>query len=608
LLPESTESSAEGSSVLGYAHAPPPAGPLSFAKANDPLIRWDILLLIGFCTLLFGYVAISGRPMTLHEARLPECCREMLARGNWLIPFSGSRPWLERPPFPHWVEMSVSVLLGQHCDTEWAARIPASLMGIGIVLMVGWMAAGWFGRNIGIVSGLMLATMYEFYYYSTLSEDDIFLGFLVVGAIALFIRMEFFVDPDLKDSRVGFFGGRPLSVLLFFFLLGLTNLAKGPIVGAAVVVGTLAIYLLWRRDWRRAKRYCWLWGWLLAGIVALSWHLYIWKKYPEYRENLRYDFSDTSEFDEPFWYYPPQLLSRIMPWTPVAIVGIWMLARSAWRERNAIAQFLWCWAIVPIVVLSIPHRKHHHYLVPSIAPWAILAALGARSIAVNIKRIPDIIRRPAFGVIFFGIPGAAAMLILHKRIPGPSWALGLLAITWLSCIWALFRGFHTRNPRWMLAAILIFVGFGYSWGQSVWPDDNVTDTAFLRQADAMVPQNKLLIVNGGIGPLDFFRTQFYLRDSAVLLHNLSFLRGDEIHDPDVYIIGRARDLPAISTLGTADIVTESVKSRRETNPLDRFTLFHLVFRADLRRYPTPAVSPMQAMLRKPGPYCGPPLD
>ena len=78
-------------------------------------------------------------------------------------------------------------------------------------------------------------------------------------------------------------------------------------------------------------------------------------------------------------------------------------------------QFLWCWAIIPIFVLSLPHRKHHHYLVPSLAPWAILAALGMRPIAQHMFKGIEWSRRPMFGFRLLGLPGAAIIAILAWR-------------------------------------------------------------------------------------------------------------------------------------------------------------------------------------------------
>jgi 4-amino-4-deoxy-L-arabinose transferase-like glycosyltransferase len=599
----------------------PSQNPLSTdqPKTFPALSFADYLLVIIFCVLLFGYVAVSGRPMTLHEARLPECSREMLANHDWLVPMNGSRPWLERPPFPHWVMMAVSTVIGQNCDTEWSARIPPALAGLLIVLMTARIAAGFFGRGVGVVAGLALPTMWEFYTYSTLAEDDIFLALLVVAAFALFVSMEFFADPETADRRLGLLSWRSWQVLAFFIVLGLTNLAKGPIVGAAVVIGPLAaFFLIPPIQWRRIRRYLWLWGILIAAAIGISWHAYIAWRYPGsggYLANLHYDFSGTREFDEAWWYYPPTLLGVIMPWTPATIVALFLTARAAWRDRNRTLQFLWCWAIVPIFVLSIPHRKHHHYLVPSLAPWGILAAVGAGPMARWMFTGLAWTRRPRFGLLVFGIPVTLAMLILAwKRLlsPNPDLRAQLVSAAMLivllnACIWAFYHGLWTKNARWMLAAIVIGTGGGYSWKQTHLRDDTVADTQFLkRDVEAVVPRDKLLAINAAIGPLDFFRVQFYLRGDALLLHNLSYLRSDRIHAPDVYVVGKVQDLPALRELGKAVVVYQSWRPKKVNVP--QLALFHLTFRPDLKRYPPPPVSPMQAMMRQRGPWCGPPLD
>jgi 4-amino-4-deoxy-L-arabinose transferase-like glycosyltransferase len=595
---------------------------ISLIDAHPPTLHalrlGDYVLLAAFCALLFGYVAVSGRPMTLHEARLPECSREMIAQHNWLIPMDGTRPWLERPPFPHWFMIAINAAIGQNCDTEWSARIPPALAGLLIVLMVGRIAAGFFGRGMGVVAGLALATLVEFYTYATLAEDDIFLALLVVAAFFLFVQLEFSIDPEVADRRLGFVSRRPWQAIAFFIVLGLTNLAKGPIVGAAVVVGPLAVFLLIPPiQWRRIRRYVWLWGILIATVIAVSWHAYVAWRYPGqggYLANLHYDFSGTTEFDEPWWYYPPTLLWAILPWTPAAILGLAITARAAWRGHDRVVQFLWCWAIVPVFVLSIPHRKHHHYLVPSLAPWAILAALGARPIVQHMFKSPAWSRRPRFGLLVYGLTGTAPLVVLAWKgllapTPDPRAQISsalMLIVLWNASVWAFYHGLWRKDVRWLLAAIVIGFGGAYSWKQTHLRDDTVADTQFLRQdVEAAVPRDKLLTINAAVGPLDFFRIQFYLRSDAVLLHNLSYLRSDQIHASDAYVVGRIQDLPLLQSLGNVETVAQSWRPKKVNVP--QLALFHLIFSRDLKRYPPPPVSPMQAMMRQPGPWCGPEL-
>jgi hypothetical protein len=147
-------------------------------------------------------------------------------------------------------------------------------------------------------------------------------------------------------------------------------------------------------------------------------------------------------------------------------------------------------------------------------------------------------------------------------------------------------------------------------------DHTLDDTAFLIRCRDEVPANAKLFIDGKPGPpgnLDFFRMQFYSRPDAVLLHNLSFLRADNITAPVVYVIARQDDQRLLAQLGSVARIDSSLKSHEgdqpHSSPVGNFTLYRLTFFADLKRYPIPPhITSMQAMERAPGPWCGPPLQ
>jgi 4-amino-4-deoxy-L-arabinose transferase-like glycosyltransferase len=562
-----------------------------------------------FCLMLFGYAMFSGRSLSLHEARLPELSREMMRDGNWLIPRSGGRPWLERPPLPHWVTISISMILRQSCDSVWVVRLPAVLAGCLTVLLTASMAARWFGRSIGILSGLVLATAFEFYVYACRAEDDIFLAALVAGVVALFVYLEF-PAAETSGDQSSFMGSRPWPVPAFFALLGLTSLAKGPLLGAAVVIPTIATFLLSTRDTSRIRKYVWLWGWLLFLVLTAAWPVAVYMRFGN--EALNYwifDYVGTTVQDQPVWWYLRELPWCLAPWTPAALVGLWGTAGEARRSQASGARFLWCWAIVPVIVLSLSHRKHHHYLVPSLAPWAVLSALGLRGAASLIFRGPVWPRRPVLGAIVFGLPAAVAISLFHSKIPGPLPVTILVAIAGLACVTTIFWGLSLQSGRIVMAAFVALLAVAYSWGQSFIPDLTTQDTLFLRKVEITVPRGEVVFVNADLhGELDFFRICFYLGEHAKLLYNLTFLRDERIKPHQAYEITRAKDQPLLGELGTTRIVLQSEKTRRERGPADRFTLFLLRFDPALRRYPVPAhISTAQAMGREKEPNCGPPL-
>ena len=568
--------------------------PLERAEPDSQLRHTDLVLLAVFSFALFAYASFFGPALSLHEARLPQLAREMLQNHDWLIPRSGGRPWLERPPLPHWMTIAVSAALGQHCDKLWVVRLPAALAGCLVTLMTAWIAARLFGRWTGICSGLVLATSYEFYKYSCLAEDDIFLAIVVVAAIALFVSLEF--PAGEPDKRVSFFGSRTWQLPAMFALIGLTNFAKGPLVGAAVVGMTVVAFVFSTGQLPRIRRYIWSWGWLICIALTVAWPALVYLYFKtEAINNWKFDYAGTSEFDNPFWYYPVNLLWTLAPWTPAIILGLCLTARTARAVATSPERFLWCWAILPIAVLSLPHRKHHHYLVPNLAPWAILGAISLRHIARSMFAGPLWSRRPTFGLLVFGLPGVIAILIFRHKIPGPAAVTYALLIAWLLCIVAFYHGLETQRAGLVLGTLIAGLAAAFCWGTSVFPDPMRPDTQFLQRTNIAVPAKAPLFIDADLhGELDFFRNQFYVRTDAILLHNLTYLRDDKLTASVVYVITREWNAAKLGSLGNVEIVDQSTKSRPSSHAKkaklksDRFTLYRLTFRTNLLRYPAPS--------------------
>ena len=575
---------------------------------------WDYVLVGAVCLVLFGWACISGRPLTLHEARLPETSREMIRSGDWVVPRSGGRPWLERPPLPQWIEAGVSAVLGRRCDAVWVVRLPAALCGLVTVLLTVWIAGRLFGRGVGVTSGLVMATMYEFYEYCCLAEDDIFLAIIVTGAIAGFVAMELpGREAESQDGarRETWWGWRSLPVLGMYVLLGLSNIAKALLLGVAVSGPVFAVFLA-TRPVHAIRRYAWLWGWLVFAAIAMWWPLIIFRRYPDVWHNWRLDYAGTTLYDEPWWYYLGALAVGTLPWTVFAGIGLWKLWPAAWRQRASAQRFVLCWAIVPMIVFSMPARKHHHYMVPFMAPWGVVAAVGlvevSKGILARRPRVP-LAELVSWGVAAIG--GAVAIWVFRGRIPGPAAGMGVLICGWIAAV-MLFCGGLAFRERWIsFAGAMLGIGVAYCWGQSCIPDETAPDTAFLNQVEQTVPADGLLTINAGLGgELDFFRNAFYVRPNALLLHNLTFLRDRRLPSDHVYVVTRHHDLAALDTLGKVHVVLVSSHTRREHSPQDRFTLFELWLSPTLTRYSAPApdtITTMQAMGRQRGPYCGPPL-
>jgi 4-amino-4-deoxy-L-arabinose transferase-like glycosyltransferase len=577
------------------------------------LHRRDYLHLAVFAILLFATVLVSGKPLTMHEARLPQTSWEMMVNGEWLLPHSGERPWLERPPFPQWVTIAVGHVFGG-LDREWIVRIPPVLMSALILLLVAWMATRLFGREIGVLSPLLVATMYEFYFYSGQAEDDIFLAALVAVCFALFVATEFPVGGSETDCRTRFLGNRPWTVWAFFGALGLTSLAKGPLMGAVQVSAATGAFLLLTGERQRIFRYMWLWGWLVFTALTLAWPILAYRAYPSVWDNWMYDYFGPFG-NKPIWYYATALLWAEVPWTPMALLGLWKTREQAWRKRSREYRFLWCWTLMPVVAMSMLSRKHHHYLVPVLAGWGVLAGFGILELRKRLFNGRAQLAATKWVALLVGMIGLLALSIATRwgKIPGPQWMIVTLGAVWLASVSMVFTGLVRQNGRLILAAILAGVLALAAWGQSVLAiarGRGMEDITFLRQVQGLVPADKPLMIVVS-DTMEFFRNQFYSRRDAVLLHNITYLRDERIHAAEVYVISRYRDRHFLGgELGTYEVITRSTRSSGERSPEDRWTLFRLHFRPDIVRYPAPKVSVLQAMGRasgdQAGPYCGPP--
>ena len=607
-------------------------------------------LLAAFCLLLFGYSAFSGRPLTMHEARLPQTAREMAGQSDWrdwVVPTSGGRPWPERPPGPHWVVVAAMAAAGESAGKSAAvARLCSALVGTLTVLLTAATAGRLLGRKTGLLSGFLLATSFEFYSYSSLAEDDVYLAALVALALLLFVRVEFGEARDGESDRhlaaplagrgspttspasgaakrrprfegwtPSTFGARSWSAVGFFTALGLTSLTKGPLMGPLLLLPPLVLFIAFNSSTSR-KRWAWPWGWLVLIALTLAWPLAAWRLRPDVLGNWKFDYLGRlgeGYEHQPWWYYLHALPGAILPWTPAALLGLLSTARRAWRDPRSPQRLVWLLAFVPATVLSIPQGKHHHYLVPVLGAWAVLSAVGLREVAARLLKLRPAAwsTRPIFGVLTVGLPVAALLLLLHAKLPGPLVSTILLTIAWVGIVVAWQLGFRRREPRLLLTAVLATVAVGYCYGQSYLAaksDQTLPDTAFALRVGPQVPAGAPLLLNSNDGSLDFFRLQFYLPDRTRLLQNLTYLRSDAlVGERIVYVISRAADAAELGELGKASVVDVSRRSHGARDKAGNFALFRLRFDPSVERGPPPPVSSLQAMHRDPGPFLGPEL-
>lgn len=551
------------------------------------LSHYDLFGIAAFSLVLFMIEPMSGRVLTGHESVQSQTSREMYQGGDWIVPTVGGDPWLERPPIPSWFICAVYTLAGTSTN-DAVARIAAIVVAIPIVLLVAWIGSCLYGRTAGLLSGFIYASMQEFYKYASNPEADIFLTLIVTGVLAVFVRLEFGKLSDRPGESTGFFRGRPWLVAVFFALLGATNLAKGMIFGTMMAGLPVAGYLIWNRDWAQIRRYIWLWGWLLALGVALIWPILVIGRYPEIIELWKEHYGGRlyqGYLEQPWWYYLAFVPLTILPWSVPALLGLWATRRAAFASPGP-ERFLWCWAIIPPLVFSIPDGKHHHYLLSCLAPWAVLSQVGLRLIwQFSREKLPRWSTNPFLSAAAWGTVSAAILAALKHKIPGGLNVDIAIEVFVLVAAFVIARSAVHPNPATAFGRILVLVAMGYGlWTnyKTNYLDKYGDDLVFVREASQVVPADSSVFVQyDWISPLETFWMLYHSPRQGVTIRDPWQLAERSSGRDCAYILTRRFELEKLAIVGTTTVVLESQYTRNEKDLSERRVLCQVRFHKNI---------------------------
>ncbi len=197
------------------------------------------LLAFGLFFAGTGSLPLVGRD----EPRFAEAAREMLARGDLVVPTFGGVNRYDKPILVYWCTMASYAVLGV---TPRAARLPSNLAGALMVGLLAFWARRRWGPGWGLLTGGLLAVSLTFALEAKACTADMV---MLLPTLAAMLALETLVT--------GTGGARAAAV--FWVGMALALLAKGPVGPATAVAAGVAAWALARR-WR---------GWELAALAVL---------------------------------------------------------------------------------------------------------------------------------------------------------------------------------------------------------------------------------------------------------------------------------------------------------------------------------------------------
>jgi len=335
-----------------------------------------------FLAIAFFYLFGLGRLPLVgpDEPRYAEVAREMFARHDWITPTLGGHPWFEKPALLYWLMIAGYRALGVN---EYAARLGPAICGLLTAAFVYWLGKSVeradtttetkSAKHLGEWSALVYLSSLGAIAFSRAASFDIVLTMTVTGALCCFFVWQIATANDQK---------RPWLLVAFYFLVGLSLLAKG-LVGIVLPAGIIAAYFGMRREFPNKNfLLTLLWGLPVALLVAASWYgpmLYRhgWAFIDQFiiQHHFARFLSNKYHHPQPFYFYVPIILLIALPWTIVVIAGLWSSRRWTWRGKESVdlmRVFALAWVIVPLVFFSLSKSKIPGYVLPVLPAAALL--------------------------------------------------------------------------------------------------------------------------------------------------------------------------------------------------------------------------------------------
>ena len=299
------------------------------------------------------------------EPREALAVQDIVQRGEWLFPLKRGTAIPSKPPLFHWSAALTSQITGEL--DERTIRFPSALYAILGVIAIYWLGRRLFGAKVGLLAGAILATTLL---YSTQALDarvDMTLCFFTTLSLVLFY------------SLYRGFATRPLWYYLFYAIVGIGALAKGPlgIFLPALVAGS---FLAIKRRWDLILKFCLHPGVLLTLIIAAGWYGVALTRGGEdfvdrqlLKENLERFFGGSGH-SHPVYYYIPYVFFEGLPWSLFLPFVLWDYFRNRSFARGDDGLFLTIWLGAMFGFLSLSIGKRPVYLLPLYPAMALLTA------------------------------------------------------------------------------------------------------------------------------------------------------------------------------------------------------------------------------------------
>lgn len=327
----------------------------------------------GFFLPLF-FVLLYVAPLDLpffwqpDETRYAEISREMLESGDWVVPRLLGLRYFEKPVAGYWLNTISQSLFGQ---SNFSARFGSAFStGASAALVFCLALLMWRRKDTAYTASLIYLSTGLVVGVGTYAALDPMLSMWMTAAM---LCSYLALNARTRSRRAG-------AHVLLGLACGMGFMTKGFIALAIPAISVFPAAVLQGR-----LRELFLLGpaaVLAAILISLPWSIAVAVREPDYWryffwvEHIQRFAADNAQHASPFWFYALLLAVTVVPWAGFLPGALY----QGWKQRLLRPElfFLLSWFVMPFLFFSVARGKILTYILPCMAPLALLMAAYVR--------------------------------------------------------------------------------------------------------------------------------------------------------------------------------------------------------------------------------------
>lgn len=423
----------------------------------------QVALLLGLCFVIYFINLGQWDLWSPDEPRYAEVSREMVNRGDWILMHRNGHLYTDKPPLFFWA-IAVSSFLWQGFS-PFSVRFPSALFGTLTVLLTYFIGKKLYSSRTGFLSGLILATAFEFAYLSTRGNIDATLTFFTTASLFCFLQWhEYGREEKFRPRSL-----RSLSIYGFYISMAFATSVKG-LPGLILPLLVSLVYLAVQKDWKGIRRMKLLPGMALFLIVVLAWYLpavsrggSVYLRETLFKHSMD-AFAKGWTHVHPFYFYLYTFPVEFLPWflfLPGAIVYGFFKETIGKRKEFL---FAFVWFAVIFLFFSISKGKRGLYLLPLYPAASLMVGkFWEDAISTSMERFRrEWISIPLYGLMaVILVAGLAAPWVVWTWFPAYfSYSLPV-AFLLVGGSLALFFSYRSKRPGIVFLVIVGLMAGGF---------------------------------------------------------------------------------------------------------------------------------------------------